>query len=117
MNHNSTSGHCSDWLDTLASRRGSTVSIPNNCYLFCFYTADEAAALVRDWHQEIGLKEFHPIGSFCSGDFVCAHPCGTLFVVLHDSMEWWDSAVTFAELIWRLDASDLKVEEDVYGST
>ena len=46
---------------------------------------------------------------------VCAHPTGKLFVLLHDDFEWWDSAVSFEELIGMLDAVDEDLEEKVYS--
>jgi hypothetical protein len=82
---------------------------------FRFYTADEASSLIRDWRRKIGLEHFHPIGSFVSGDFVCAHSSGVLFVVLHDTFEWWDSDIPFDEFIRQLDADDEDLEERVYS--
>lgn len=101
-------------LEALDRQRGRRVERPNGCTLFSFYSAGEAANLIRDWHREIGIEDFLPVGSLCCGDFVCAHPSGILFVVDHDNFEWWDSDVSFDELLRRLDAMDEDLEEDIY---
>lgn len=71
--------------------------------------------VTNDYTSEIGLKEFFPIGWFGTGDFVCAHPSGTLFVVLSDTFEWCDSDVALDELLRRSEAADEALEEDVYS--
>jgi len=79
-----------------------------------FHTAKLVTEIVRDWGPKIGVKHFYPIGNLCCGDWVCVHPTGILFVVDHDSLEWWDSAVSFEELLRRLEARDDSLHDDIY---
>ena len=79
-----------------------------------FHTVENSEMIVRDWGPEIGVKHFYPIGNMCCGDWVCVHPSGVLFIVDHDSLERWDSAVSFEELLRRLDERDPKLHDDIY---
>ena len=81
-----------------------------------FYDPDHAATIVGDWGAEIGLAEFYPIGSMCSGDWVCAYPSGFLFVVDHDTLECWEPTVSFEDLLRRLEARDNLLHADIYKS-
>jgi hypothetical protein len=99
----------------LAPHRGLEVRSPDT-FIFRYYDSGDSDELVNGWvAEELKIPEFIPIGSFCSGDFVCAHPSGKLFVVLHDNFEWWDSDVSLEELIKRVAAHDEELEEDVYS--
>jgi hypothetical protein len=101
------------WTELMRTRGGEQVDSPEK-HLFCFATEDETPELIRNWHERIGLRDFFLIGYFRSGDMVCAHPTGKLFVLLHDNFEWWDSALPFEELIRLLNACDEDLEDKVY---
>ena len=79
-----------------------------------FHTAENVEMIVRDWGPRIGVRHFHPIGNMCCGDWVCVHPSGILFVVDHDSLEWWNSSVSFEDLLRRLEQRDPKLRDDLY---
>lgn len=104
-----------DITTLLAPHRGKEIR-STDTFIFRFYDVQEATELVTGWvADELAVEDFIPIGSFCSGDFVCAHPEGRLFVVLHENFEWWDSDVSLEELIERVLAFDTDLEEEVYS--
>jgi hypothetical protein len=83
---------------------------------FDFYDTDSLQEMMPLLTDELGLDEdqFVPVGSVCSGDFVCATLNGVLFVVEHDDYKWWPIRISLGELIRRVDAKDESLEEEIY---
>jgi hypothetical protein len=104
------------WHDQLQPFRGLHFGKPPECDLFRFMTQGEADIVVNDRAVEVGLEEFYPVGWLGTGDFVCAHSNGKLFVVTCANFEWWDVAISLQDLIERAQACDETLEEDVYKS-
>ena len=101
----------------LERQRGLAVNTKHGGTLFYFFEPDAIPKMMPVLIDELGLDEdqFVPVGSVCSGDFVCAMSTGVLFAVEHEDYKWWPIRLSLGELIRRVEAGDESLEEKIYG--